>query len=323
MVRRWVVFFWSGLIALLGAGGVRCETSPSTNSAGVRFGEPVIQRYLAGVVIKAEKGACKRLRGTVPVPIDWPEQEVRIVEEDFSPEVKNPQYRTTDETVQQLLFEIPYLASGSEVHALVTFEVRRRPILAPEDPSHLKVPDRLARDIKIYLGPSPYIESRHAKIRSLAREIIAQKEDETAWTKVEAIYDYVRENVEYKEGSLKGALQALKDGEGDCEELTSLFIALCRAAGIPARTVWIPGHCYPEFYLVDREGQGHWFPCQAAGTRAFGEMPESRPILQKGDNFRVPEDPKERRRYLAESLKGIPTREGGEPRFRPVREILE
>ena len=43
---------------------------------------------------------------------------------------------------------------------------------------------------------------------------------------------------------------ALRDGTGDCEELSSLFIALCRAHGIPARTVWVPDHCYPEFYLA-------------------------------------------------------------------------
>ena len=116
--------------------------------------------------------------------------------------------------------------------------------------------------------PSPYIESRDPKIRELAKEIGADKEK--AWEKVEAIYDWVREKVEYKNGPLKGALAALKDGTGDCEELTSLFIAICRANDIPARTVWVPGHCYPEFYLDDEEGKGHWFPCQAAGSPAFG-----------------------------------------------------
>ena len=88
-------------------------------------------------------------------------------------------------------------------------------------------------------------------------------------------------------------MAALKDKTGDCEELTSLFIALCRASDIPARTVWVPGHCYPEFYLEDDEGKGHWFPCQAAGSRAFGGIPEQKPILQKGDNFSVPENPRE------------------------------
>ena len=90
--------------------------------------------------------------------------------------------------------------------------------------------------------------------------------------------------------------------DGDCEELTSLFVAMCRANGIPARSVWIPGHCYPEFYLEDDEGAGHWIPCQAAGTRAFGSMPDYRLVLQKGDNFKVPEHRKTQR-YMAEFLR--------------------
>ena len=101
--------------------------------------------------------------------------------------------------------------------------------------------------------------------------------------------------------NIKGALAALKDGTGDCEELTSLFIAICRAADVPARTVWVPGHCYPEFYLLDEKGEGHWFPCQAAGTREFGGITETRPVLQKGDNIRPPiklKGKNERRRYL-------------------------
>ena len=79
---------------------------------------------------------------------------------------------------------------------------------------------------------------------------------------------------------------------------------MCRNNGIPARAVWIPGHCYPEFYLENAAGQGFWFPCQAAGTRAFGAMPEYRPVLQKGDSFRIPGNPRPQR-YVAESLKAV------------------
>ncbi len=87
---------------------------------------------------------------------------------------------------------------------------------------------------------------------------------------------------------IRSCLDALKRKQGDCEELTSLFIAICRAQGIPARAVWIPGHAYPEFYLEDEQGSGHWFPCQAAGPYEFGSMNEARPILQKGDRVRLP-----------------------------------
>ncbi|HYW78604.1 MAG TPA: transglutaminase-like domain-containing protein, partial [Thermoguttaceae bacterium] len=141
--------------------------------------------------------------------------------------------------------------------------------------------------------------------------------EENAWKRVEAIYDWVREKVEYQNGPLKGALAALNSGTGDCEELTSLFIAICRAAEIPARTVWVEGHCYPEFYLADAEGNGHWFPCQAAGTRAFGGIPEFRPVLSKGDSFRPPYDRRDVQRYPADRLNGA----GGRPRVKFIRKM--
>ena len=46
-----------------------------------------------------------------------------------------------------------------------------------------------------------------------------------------------------------------------------------------------------------------------------------RPILQKGDNFKVPEK-KERQRYVAEFLRGNNRRGGGRPVVTFVREAL-
>jgi hypothetical protein len=317
------VFRWAMALAIVAGGSplVCAQFQEASSDNGVRFGESTTHKYQAGVVIKAVGGSCKGLFATVPVPLVWPEQDVQVIEEDTSPEVKRIRYRSIDGAVRQMLVDIPRLPAGSEAHALVTFEIHRRAILAPAETSDLRIPKRVGRAVKRYLGSSPYIESRNAKIRALAKEITADQP--TAWAKVEAIYDYVRAHVDYRNGPLKGALKALQDGYGDCEELSSLFIALCRAAGVPARTVWIPDHCYPEFYLVDGTGKGHWFPCQAAGTRAFGEMPEQRPILQKGDSFRVPEKPRERQRYVAEFLRGAPAKGGGQPKVRFIREVLE
>jgi hypothetical protein len=157
------------------------------------------------------------------------------------------------------------------------------------------------KDVKQWLLPSPLIESRHRKIRELAKSLPI---DETApaWNQVEVIYDWVRENIEYKfETQNRSCLECLETKIGDCGEMSGLFIALCRARGVPARAVWIPEHTYPEFYLEDAEGNGHWFPCQAAGSRNFGGMLETRPILQKGDRFRVPGN-REELRYLQPTL---------------------
>jgi hypothetical protein len=213
------------------------------------------------------------------------------------------------------------LAPGEEAHALVTFEVTRHAWLAPEETSIFKLPvkKKLPRELLQYLGSSPKIESTNRKIKALAKEVAA-KEHATAWEHVEALYDLTREKVVYKNGPNKGALAALNDGSGDCEELTSLFIALCRASEIPARTVWVPEHCYPEFYLLDEEGEGHWLVCEMTGSRMFGANPNQLPILQKGDNFRVPERPKENQRYVAEYLTAKQI--GPKPKVKFVRKAI-
>ncbi len=303
------------------AGVVQAQiTHDEDDTGGIRLGTTVTQRYRVGVYVKAVGGACRGIKATLPVPLDWPEQTVRMGEEDISAEVKSVRYRTIGDSVKQMLIEIPLIRAGEEAHALVTFEVERRMILMPQDTSRYEIPSKVDRDLKRFLGPSPQIETSNRKIRTLAKKVVADHEG--GWDKAEAIYDHVLANVAYEFGPLKGALRALNDGTGDCEDLSSLFIAMCRVSGIPARTVWVPDHCYPEFYLVDGEGKGYWFPCQAAGTRAFGEMPEQRPILQKGDNFRVPEK-KRPQRYVAEFLSGTTIQGGGKPKVRWVRELLD
>ena len=304
----------SSLLFLIG-GAVGLAQFGDEDASSSRLGQHVTQRWKVGMIVSARQGPCDKLYGTIPVPTDWPEQTVRVVNEEISSSVAAVQYRMLNNGVKQMLVSVPRLMPGESAEALITFEIDRAATLPPENTDELVVPKKMNRSIRQYLSQSPKIEVRHKKIKKLAAEL--RDEQLNAWQQVEKIYDHVRATVEYRNGELKGALAALNDGFGDCEELTSLFIALCRANKIPARTVWVPGHCYPEFYLVNAEGEGQWFPCQAAGTRAFGEMPDPRPILQKGDNFKVPEK-KKRQRYVAEFLKGA----GGRPSVQFVREML-
>jgi transglutaminase-like putative cysteine protease len=269
-------------------------------AGSVRLGEPVRSQWRFGVVVKAP-GAVTGIVATLPVPMDWPEQAVRIVSEEKSPKVGRISYRTLDGGVKQMVVTIPRLAAGDEASAIVTFEIDKRRILEPLDTAGLSPPAKTSRELGKFLLPSPYIESKDPKIVSLAGEITGGKAG--GWERSAAVFDWVRANVKYEFAEqIKPAVQALKDGQGDCEELSSLVIALCRASKIPARAVWVPGHCYPEFYLEDGAGKGHWYPCQAAGAeRQFGSMIEERPILQKGDNFRVPEE-RGPQRYVKQSL---------------------
>ncbi|MCE9604538.1 MAG: transglutaminase-like domain-containing protein [Planctomycetia bacterium] len=296
------------------------QFGPAPDGKGPQLAKELTQRYQIGMTVTAQGGACQGIYATAPVPINWPEQSVQIVSEEMSPAVQKTEYRTLGGTVKQMLVSMPYIAPGDEAKALVTLEIRRFSLTPPTDTSIYVLPNdkKMPKELRLFLTPSPSIESNHSKIRAIAKELTATHKSDNAWKHVEGIYDWVREKVEYKKGPLKGALRSLQDGNGDCEELSSLFIAVCRSSGIPARIVWVPDHCYPEFYLEDESGKGYWFPCQAAGTREFGGITEHRPILQKGDNFQIPEKPRDRQRYVAEYLTG----KGGNPKVKFVREQL-
>jgi hypothetical protein len=314
MLRAWLI-----LVAVVAAGpawGQFLDTPPATAS-GPALGDVRTLKYRIGVEVTASDGPCRGIYATLPVPADWPEQKVRVIAEDVSPSVKGPTYRMLDNGVRQMIVEIPTLAAGDTARAVITFELERAALVGPADTIGLRIPDKPGRDLRPFLGTSPYIESRHSKIVKLAKDAGAGLD---GWKKVEALYDTCRAKVEYRNGELKGAARALADGWGDCEELTCLFIAMCRAEGIPARTVWVEGHCYPEFHLVDGTGAGWWFPCQAAGTRAFGGMPDQLPILQKGDNFRDPDRPGKSLRYVSEFLRGSAVNGGGSPDVTWIRD---
>jgi hypothetical protein len=303
-------------------------------SKGVRLDKQQVQRMRLGVVVTAPM-ACRGINATAPIPMDWPEQQTKVIAEDFSPSVKNVSYRTVGGTVKQMVMQMPFIPPGEQCRAVVTVEFTRYALLPPLDTTIFVLPnaEKMKPDIRLYLGPSPLIECNHAKIRGQARELIGgpaageknknkpvetpPADQKNAWTKVETLYNWVRDHVTFREGPVKGALAALKDGDGGTEDLTSLFIALCRSSKIPARTVWVAGGSYPEFYLEDAEGKGYWFPCAMTGNREFGGISDFRPILEKGDNFQVPER-KDRQRYIAEHLTGS----GGAPQVQFLREMV-
>jgi hypothetical protein len=291
--------------------------------SGRRFGEAKAKLYRVGVEIEASRGDCRDVLALVAVPWQCAEQEVRIVEQDVSPEVRQLTFRELDTgEVRQMVIQVPYLPAGTTAKAIVTFEVSTRPVLPPEATEPFVIPQKLPSDLRPYIGISPLIETRHRKVRAVADEIFRNVDAQApAWRQVEAIYDYVRDHVQYVEGrDDQSAAATLEEGKGDCHALTVAFIALCRARKIPARMVWVEDHCYPEFYLEDAEGNGHWFPCQSAGDRAFGEMPDPRVIFQKGDNFRIPERRGERLRYASDWARFLAS-PNGQPKIRYVREL--
>ncbi|MDY6973851.1 MAG: transglutaminase domain-containing protein [Thermodesulfobacteriota bacterium] len=106
-----------------------------------------------------------------------------------------------------------------------------------------------------YLIREKYIEKDDPMIQKVARQITGKNEI----GRVEKIYDFVLDNIEYSgynTGEI-GAARTLNDKKGDCNDYSDLFIALCRAKKIPARVAEghtvefdeTPGHAWAEVYF--------------------------------------------------------------------------
>jgi len=88
-------------------------------------------------------------------------------------------------------------------------------------------------------GGEPGVEVDDAAIGALARQLVGRHRHETA----EAAYRWVVANVRRDDYSARdrGAALTLRRRAGDCTDMAALFVALSRAAGVPARRMsgWV------------------------------------------------------------------------------------
>ncbi|MDH5532612.1 MAG: transglutaminase-like domain-containing protein [Candidatus Bathyarchaeota archaeon] len=117
-----------------------------------------------------------------------------------------------------------------------------------------------------HTAPEELIESNHTLIVSTAENVVGEEENPREMAL--RIYDFVVDRLTYEAQSEEmGALWALQNRRGDCSEHSYLFVALCRAVGIPSRVVTgfafstyiessSEGHMWTEYYL---ENYG-WVP---------------------------------------------------------------
>ena len=203
------------------------------------------------------KGKLKELRAYLAVPEDMPQQ--KITSTSFSPSG----YALEKDRWQQTVAVFSYEDIGSETTLESVMEVEAeisaiRYFIFPdrcgtleEIPSEIR--DRYTVDGSKYMTDDPYIQK-------LARDVVG--EEKNPYYVARRTFDYVRKHLEYKmEGGWNAAPVVLKRGTGSCSEYSFSFIALCRAAGLPARyvgAVVVRGddasmddvfHRWPEVYL--------------------------------------------------------------------------
>lgn len=85
-----------------------------------------------------------------------------------------------------------------------------------------------------FLAPTPFIQSGDPRIKALAEEIVGDETD--PFKRVGKLVEWVYRNVDKGYvAAIPNALEVLQTRRGDCTEHTVLFVALCRAIGIPAQ----------------------------------------------------------------------------------------
>ncbi len=155
------------------------------------------------------------------------------------------------------------------------------------------MPRRVAPDLDPYLQPETRVESADPAIQEALREIFpsgAARDVDTVYEAARRIYAYVLDHCDYvpnadqgRRRTLWGAADMLANRRGECGDYAALFIALCRAAGIPARAqvgFWTSRpddpHIWAEFHAP---GIG-WVPVDpSVGDRTrrsayFGQVPD-------------------------------------------------
>ena len=145
------------------------------------------------------------------------------------------------------------LAGGAQRLRGDTLEVHRQEV--PAAAYRLPAADTALRP---YLLPEPLIQSGDARVRAQARQLAGRERDpaRVAERLTHWVYGHVEKRLTV---SVPSAVQVLAARRGDCNEHTVLYVALARAAGLPARAaaglVHLDGrfyyHAWPEVWLGD------------------------------------------------------------------------
>lgn len=274
-----------GVIPVVGDGKWVWREPPEDQSG---YLEP--RRYDVSIGMRLQgKGSATGVLATTPIPVEIPEQEIQDVR--IETQGAMAKIRQVAPHAGQLMLAAPSIRAGQTITAVAHFRLT----LYKQFHGYLKDQFAVEQDLpktfrKVYLSDSPGIQTRRTVVKKLAAKVGGQIQH--PWDKAKAFYEWVWGNIEARVGYYTSVVEAIRDRVGDCEERAAVFVALCRASGIPARLVWVPNHNWAEFFLKDHQGKGHWIPAHTSAYSWFGWTGAHELVLQKGDCIRVPEKSK-------------------------------
>ncbi|MEJ2536695.1 MAG: transglutaminase domain-containing protein [Calditrichia bacterium] len=214
-------------------------------------------------------GQIKNLNVYIAIPEDMPQQKIKTKK--FLP----ADYKTVKDKWNQSFAQFNYKDIPPEqiVNSTMVVEAQISDIHYYIFPDKCGKLSDIPQDIKkLYTANGSKYMIQDDYIKNLAKKI--EGDEVNPYWVAHKIFDFVRENLEYKlEGGWNVAPVVLKRGTGSCSEYTFSYIALCRAAGLPARyvgSIVVRGddaslddvfHRWPEVYLPNYG----WIPIDPQG----------------------------------------------------------
>jgi transglutaminase-like putative cysteine protease len=169
----------------------------------------------------------------------------------------------TDDSNRYVLFKLINPVNKFFISMDIQMELFDFDLLAAQKTPGNLISGSTDKDMKLlaeYLVSEAHLESDDLQIEAAADSFNNSRQLEL----VSSIYSFVLDRMQYAgyNPSDIGAAAALASGSGDCTEYSDLFVALCRAKGIPARVIegyaadagpadLRFGHNWAEVYLDD------------------------------------------------------------------------
>jgi transglutaminase-like putative cysteine protease len=150
-----------------------------------------------------------------------------------------------------------------------------------------RTPEQTDSSLRLYLSPAEFIDSDHERIRAKARQAAGPASDrvEQARALYRAVRDEIRYDpyIDYTDPETYRASSVLAKGHGYCVGKASLYVALCRAVGIPARLGLADVKIIPGREWVKATPTFNVSLCQRLGVPPLEFTGESDALLQPFD----------------------------------------
>jgi hypothetical protein len=128
-----------------------------------------------------------------------------------------------------------------------------------------------------------FIDPKNPEISNIANQVLLNSDTNNSFIVAKDLFKWLKQNTDYKthfgSDNVQSAIYTLQLTTGDCDDLSFLYISLCRSLNIPSRFVRgflveknnaIP-HAWAEVFVGGNLGVNGWIPVECAGISSSVE----------------------------------------------------